>query len=95
MKLITKILDKYYADKLADKIRGDIQLKSFINVKIEKTSDFVFIKVKKPKYKDSEYHSVYHFHVSYAFELWLNYREVIKETMSNFNTYLRYCDDWL
>ena len=59
MKLITKILDKYYSKKLDDFIKS-IEFEYYLDFKHIYTKDNILIQVKKKKYKDELFTEIAH-----------------------------------
>ncbi len=89
MKVIDKILDNYYSDKLEKIIVERIRFKSFVDVRTEKSKLGVYIKVKEPKFKDSEYEIIYAFKKEKAFEMLLNIEKAKEEVAKNLEYYLK------
>lgn len=86
MKIISKILDAYYTNKLIDYIK--FVLNDFlIDVRTIKYKYLVVIKVKKPKYNDIQYKEIYRFSKEDAFTLMCMYKDVTTEILENINKY--------
>ncbi len=86
MKIISKLLDAYYTNKLISYII--FVLNDFvIDVRTEKHEYLVIIKVKKSKYNDSQYKEIYRFSKEDAFTLMCMYKDVTTEILENMNKY--------
>lgn len=60
MKLITKILDNYYTEKLEDFIK-QIEISWYLDFKHINTKDELLVLVKKKKYNDKLFREIMHF----------------------------------
>lgn len=65
-KIIHRILDRYYADKLIKEIIDSFRCIYYLDFKTEKNENRIFLYVKKPKYKNTEYEKVIHFRIEEA-----------------------------
>lgn len=57
MKLITKILDKYYSDKLCKEVKR-YMLQWFIDVRFVKRKYTIELQVKKSEYNENQYQEI-------------------------------------
>ena len=57
MKLITKILDKYYSDKLCKEVKT-YMLQWFIDVRFVERKYTIELQVKKPEYNENQYQEI-------------------------------------
>lgn len=89
MKVIDKILDNYYSDKLEKIIVERIRFKSFIDVRTEKSKLGVYIKVKEPKFKESEYEIIYAFKKEKALEILFDIEKVKEEVSKGLEDYFK------
>lgn len=96
MKLITKILDKYYSDKLCKEVKT-YMLQWFIDVRIVERKYTIELQVKNPKYDEKQYKKILTFGKDQCFyymcifgkvknaikDAMERYSELTKEVMSN------------
>ena len=86
MKLINKLLDKYYTNKLIDYIKFVLE-DFYIDVTTIKYKNLIKIAVKNPKYNDRQYITIYRFTKEDAFTLMCMYKDVTTEILENYDKY--------
>jgi hypothetical protein len=65
-KIIEKILDRYYANKLSKEIIDSFIFIYGVDFRIKRCEDRIEICVKKCKYKETEYKAIIHFRLDEA-----------------------------
>ena len=87
--MIERILDKYFAMKLVKKIQH-LSLEYILDFIYEINIDSIVVKVKKPKYKDDEYRTLFKIN-STAYMEFLTNSSYLRETFQNdISEYLRF-----
>lgn len=89
--IINKILDNYLNDKLANAIKERIKMEYALDVRTEKTINFIFVEVKPFKYK--EYTPIYDWKKENALIEFFNFDNIIKLIKRNI-TYLDKENRW-
>lgn len=88
MKMITKILDKYYSDKLCKEIKKYIKLQWFIDVRFIKRKYTIELQVKKPEYNENQYQEILTFGKDQCFYYMCIFEKVekaIKDAMKRYS----------
>lgn len=88
MKLINKMLDNYYAEKVKQMIIRDSLSIAFIEYKFEEKEKYVILYIKKPEYKDNLYKEIYAFRKDRALQHLINGKEMSKEVREELANYL-------
>lgn len=73
---IDKILDEYYSRKLTKDIQKCLLFKYDLDVRTEWEKDVVRIQIKKRKYKDNQYYTVFLFKCDTALRYLIRFDEV-------------------
>jgi len=60
-KILGKILDNYFSNKLLYKIQRGLEFRYLIDIKIKKDGNLYVIYVKNQKYNDKQYKELYNF----------------------------------
>lgn len=90
MKIITKILDNYYSEKLK-KLLSRYMLVWYLDKKFIEEHEKISLLIKRPEYNDKQYKEVISFYKDNAFEYMCNQKEienVLKELVE------RYCEEY-
>lgn len=91
MKLITKILDKYYSDKLCKEIKR-YMLQWFIDIRFVEREYAIELQVKKPKYNEKQYQEILTFGKDQCFYYMCIFEKVektIKDAMKRYSEITR------
>lgn len=86
MKLITKILDKYYSDKLCKEVKT-YMLHWLIDIRFVERKYTIELQVKKPKYDEKEYQEILTFGKDQCFYYMCIFEKVekgIKDAMKRY-----------
>ena len=87
MKMITKILDKYYSDKLCKEIKRYMFL-WFIDVRFIERKYTIELQVKKPEYNENQYQEILTFGKDQCFYYMCIFEKVekaIKDAMERYS----------
>lgn len=87
MKLITKILDKYYSNKLCKEIKR-YMLQWFIDIRFVEGKYTIELQVKKPEYNEKQYKEILTFGKDQCFYYMCIFEKVenaIKDTMERYS----------
>ena len=87
MKLITKVLDKYYSDKLCKEIKR-YMLQWFVDVRFVEDKYLIELQVKKPEYNESQYKEILTFSKDNCFYYMCIFEKVenaIKDAMKRYS----------
>ena len=87
MKVITKILDNYYSDKLIETIKDEINHKWFIDIRVKNNGNKVWVEVKRKKYNDNQYETIFGFYKRNAFANLIDVEKVREKVSKNVNIY--------
>lgn len=90
-KIINKILDNYFSEKLAKAIRERITSRYALDIEFEKMCDCIFVKMKPFKHK--EYTPIYDWKKENALIEFFNFDNIIKLIKRNI-TYLDKENRW-
>lgn len=85
--MIERILDKYYLKKFKQYIQS-WSLKWYLDTRFIKKNNYIEFQVKKPKYKDEMYTTIYSFYKYYGLYYFTNFNEFTKEIEKKLNKYL-------
>lgn len=89
MKVITKILDNYCSDKLIETIKDEIYYNHFVDVRTKDNGNKVWVEVKKQKYKDNQYETIFGFYKREAFAHLIDVEKVREKVNKNVEFYLK------
>ena len=87
MKLITKILDKYYSDKLCNKIKR-YMLQWFVDIRFVEGKYTIELQVKKSEYNENQYQEILTFGKDQCFYYMCIFEKVenaIKDAMKRYS----------
>jgi hypothetical protein len=90
MRIITKILDNYYSEKLK-KLLSRYMMRWFLDKRFIEEHERISLLIKRPEYNDKQYKEVISFYKDNAFEYMCNQKEienVLKELVE------RYCEEY-
>lgn len=88
-----RILDKYYAKKVANELLDYFKARYNLDFKIEKINSHYNFLVKKRKYKDKEYKCIYAIIFSKSIFYALDINKTIEEVKHNLKEYLKWVGD--
>lgn len=91
--MIERILDKYFAKKIANELLEHFNSIYNLDFKLEKINGHYNFLVKKRKYKDSEYKSIYAIIISKSIFYIIDLDKTIKEVAHNLKEYLKWAGD--
>ena len=93
--MIEKILDKYYAKKVATELLDYFNARYNLDFKfkIEKINSHYNFLVKKRKYKDKEYKCIYAIIFSKSIFYAVDINKTIEEVKHNLKEYLKWVED--
>lgn len=91
--MIERILDKYYAKKVGTELLDYFNARYNLDFKLEKINGHYNFLVKKRKYKDKEYKSIYAIIFSRSIFYAVDINKTIKEVEYNLKEYLKWAGD--
>lgn len=88
MKLLSKMLDNYYSNKLVQFVEMEIISKYIVDIKQFNHKNYIEISIKKTQYNDKQYIVVFRFNKQDAFEFMCRQQELSKKVLNNVRNYL-------
>lgn len=88
MKLLTKILDNYYSNKLVQFVKMEIISKYVVDIKHFNHKNYIEISIKRTQYNNKQYRVVFRFNKQDAFEFICRQQELSKKVLNNAKNYL-------
>jgi len=88
MKLLSKMLDNYYSNKLVQFVEMEIISKYIVDIKQFNHKNYTEISIKRTQYNDKQYIVVFRFNKQDAFEFMCRQQELSKKVLNNAKKYL-------
>ena len=88
MKILSKILDNYYSNKLVQFVEMELISKYFVDIKRFNHKNYIEIRIKRTHYNDKQYTVVFRFNKQDAFEFMCRQQELSKKVLNNAKNYL-------
>jgi len=88
MKLLSKILDNYYSNKLVQFVEMEIISKYIVDIKRFNHKNYIEIRIKRTQYNDEQYMVIFRFNKQDAFEFMCRQQELSKKVLNNAKNYL-------
>ena len=88
MKLLSKMLDNYYSNKLVQFVKMEIISKYIVDIKHFNHKNYIEIRIKRTQYNDKQYTVVFRFNKQDAFKFMCRQQELSKKVLNNTKKYL-------